>query len=295
MSCVSRLAVPVLKNPAAFHPKTGGKMHTKVLVVVFTSIALLGSVTSRNAWAQENDDNRRLQARPFVFVGSADECGGVAGSRIVTAAWLGGMGLPDNGELNTTVENLATSPSRNDPHRGLLLSKNGPTADCSSAGVTIRGLGRGMTLTELGFDYRNGTHCGAGAPRFNITSTEGFTYFAGCATGTKTPASQDPVEWTRVRFTTPAQVFPQLPVAPPFVFGPGGTQVSNISIVYDEGTDVPTTEDPRGAGLVVLDNIALNGDLIEQGTGVADGDNRRDGDDDDDDGDDRDDEERGRR
>jgi hypothetical protein len=78
------------------------------------------------------------------------------------------------------------------------------------------------------------------------------------------------------------------------VFGPGGTQVSYISIVYDEGTDVPTTEDPRGAGLVVFDNIALNGDLIEQGNGVADGDNRRDDDDDDDD-DESDDEERGRR
>ena len=254
-------------------------MHSKKLAVVFTSIAMAMSLTTRAVRA--GDDEGRLAATPFAFVGTEEQCGGNAGSRIVTAAWLRGLGLPDSGELNTTVDNLATSPSKNDPHRGLLLSKNGPTADCSSAGVNIRGIERGSTLTELGFDYRNGTHCGAGAPRFNITSTEGFTYFAGCAAATKTPAPQDPLEWTRVRITTPAQVFPAVATAPPFVFGPGGTQVRRVSIVYDEGTDVSTVEDPRGVGLAVLDNIDVNGQLIERGGGTADG-HRRNGDDDDD-------------
>ena len=252
-------------------------MQRKLLAVVFTGIGLL---ISDNVQAQ---DNGRPRAVPFAFVGTEAQCGGPAGSRIVTAAWLGGMGLPDNGELNTTVANLANSPSRTDPHRGLLLSKNGPTADCSSAGAEIRGLGRGTTLTSLGFDYRNGTHCGAGAPRFNITSTEGFTYFAGCAAGTKTPAPQDPTEWTRVRITTAAQVFPATAEAPPFVFGPGGTQIRSLSIVYDEGTDIVTADNPGGNGLVVLDNIAVNDDIIERGNGIADGNNRRDDDDEDDD------------
>ena len=54
----------------------------------------------------------------------------------MTAAWLGGMGLPDNGGQNTTPLDVATNPNKNDPHRGLLLSKNGPTPDCSSAGAT---------------------------------------------------------------------------------------------------------------------------------------------------------------
>jgi hypothetical protein len=255
-------------------------MHRKVPAVVLTGVALLVSVTVRAAHADDEDESR-LHATPFAFVGTEAQCGGTAGSRIVTTAWLGGLGLPDSGEPNTTVENLATSPDRNDRHLGLLLSKNGPTADCSSAGVTIRGLDRRSTLTELGFDYRNGTHCGAGAPRFNIVSAEGFTYFAGCAAGTKTPAPQDPLEWTRVRINTPAQVFPALATAPPFVFGPGGTQVRRVSIVYDEGTDVPTVEDPRGAGLVVLDNIAVNGRLIQRGAGIADG-NRSDDDEDED-------------
>jgi hypothetical protein len=245
---------------------------------------MLGLVTmTREAAAQDG-----LQATPFVFIGSAANCG-VAGSHIVTSAWLGGMGLPDNGGQNTTLLDLATNPNKNDPHRGLLLSKNGPTPDCSSAGATITGFRRPITLTELGFDYRNGTHCGAGAPRFNITSTLGFTYFAGCAAGTKTPAPQDPLEWTRVRITEAAQVFPASPTAPLFAFGPGGTEVRSISILFDEGTDTPGVEDPGGVGLAVIDNIDVGGQLIRSGAGVADGTRANANDEDDDQDQDRDD------
>jgi hypothetical protein len=250
------------------------------LTVVVTVAVLAGLVTVRDARAQDS-----LQAIPFAFVGTSAECDGVAGSHIVTAAWLGGMGLPDNGGQNTTAADLATNPNKNDPHRGLLLSKNGPTPDCSSAGAVIAGFTGGTTLSRLGFDYRNGTHCGAGAPRFNITSTLGFTYFAGCAAGTKTPAPQDPAEWTRVSITTADQVFPASAAAPPFVFGPGGTQIRRLSIVYDEGTDTPGVEDPRGVGLAVIDNIDVNGRVIRSGAGIADGIVRDDRDDDDDRGD----------
>jgi hypothetical protein len=260
------------------------KRQTNVFTILVMATGLVSVITVRDARADDNDE---LRATPFAFVGTAEECG-VAGSRIVTAAWLGGMGLPDNGGSNTTALDLATNPNKNDRHRGLLLSKNGPTPDCSSAGAVISGFSRGTTLTELGFDYRNGTHCGAGAPRFNITSTLGFTYFAGCAAGTKTPAPQDPLEWTRVRINTAAQVFPASPTAPPFVFGPGGTQVRRLSIVFDEGTDTPGVEDPRGVGLSVLDNIDVNGRLIRRGEGIADGVNRDEDDDDDHDGEDND-------
>jgi hypothetical protein len=207
--------------------------------------------------------NNQFGAQPFVFIGSAAECG-AAGSNIVTSAWLGGMGLPDNGDLN---------PDGQDPHRGLLLNKNGPTPNCSSAGATINGFRPGTTLTELGFDYRLGGHCGGGAPRFNITTTTGLTYFAGCANGTQSSATQDP-EWLRVRFTA-AQIFPASAGAPAFVLGPAGTgtQVRSISIVYDEGTDTASPSDPNGVGLAVIDNIDVNGRLITAGSGVADGTN----------------------
>ena len=242
------------------------KHRANVAAIAVAVLAMFGMLTmTRDAVAQG-----RLRATPFAFIGTAAECG-VAGSHIVTAAWLGGMGLPDNGGLNTTVLDVAVNVNKNDPHRGLLLSKNGPTPDCSSAGATIKGLRRETTLTELGFDYRNGTHCGAGAPRFNITSTLGFTYFAGCAAGTKTVAPQDPLEWSRVRITDAAQVFPASPTAPLFMFGPGGTEVRSISILFDEGTDTPGVEDPRGVGLAVIDNIDINGQLIRSGDGVEDG------------------------
>jgi hypothetical protein len=222
--------------------------------------------------ADDDDNSHRLKAEPVVFVGKAGDCGelrpGVdypAGSRIVTAAWLGGMGLPDNGGANTTASDLATNPNKRDPHLGLLLSKNGPTPDCSAAGAEIKGFKKGGTITELGFDFRKGGHCGAGAPRFNLTSDQGWTYFAGCSAGAHTPAPQDPAQWERVRHGN-ASVFAASPAAPPFVFGT--TRVDSIAIIYDEGTDAPSAEDPNGVGLAVIDNIDINRQLITRGSGI---------------------------
>ncbi|HET7363050.1 MAG TPA: hypothetical protein VFJ70_05685 [Burkholderiales bacterium] len=215
------------------------------------------------ALADDDDGNGKLKAEPFVFIGDSGDCGTLAtgepspaGSRIVTSAWLGGMGLPDD----------PTNPKR-DPHTGLLLSKNGATADCSAAGAEIHGVKRmevGATFV-LGFDYRNGGHCGAGAPRFNVSYTapdgsDGFSFVGGCANDTPTPAPQDPTEWTRVRFTAASQ-FPPIPP---------GSRIRSISIIYDEGTDSVSVEDPRGVGLAVIDNIFVNGETIARGHGIAD-------------------------
>lgn len=223
--------------------------------------------TATTALAFDDDNNNGPQAVPSVFVGKAGDCGTnyPAGSRIVTSAWLTGLGLPDNGSPNTMGSPLTVPAStRDDPHSGLLLSKNGPTADCSSAGAKITGVQNNSTITELGFDYRNGGHCGAGAPRFNITTTNGLTYFAGCADGTQAPAPQDPAQWTRVRFTV-AQIFPATTGQPAFVFGSTGTKIKSISIVFDEGTDTPSAQDPMGVGLAVIDNIDISGHLITAG------------------------------
>ncbi|HEY6202854.1 MAG TPA: hypothetical protein VI056_07405, partial [Candidatus Limnocylindria bacterium] len=224
-------------------------------VLVLVTVAALVGLLPGSAVA---DDNNKVQAVPFTFVGTAAECSpSPAGSRIVTAAWLGGMGLPDNGGPN------ATTP--NDPHTGLLLSKNGPTADCSSSGARITGV-QGMTVDAaftLGFEYRNGGHCGAGAPRFNVvaklgTAAETFHFVGGCSNET-TPigATQDPTQWTRVMFQTsnPAESFPVIPV---------GSKIVSISILYDEGTDT-ANNDTQGVGLAVIDNIWINGKLITSG------------------------------
>lgn len=235
-------------------------------VLVLVAVAVLVGLVPGAAVA---DDDNQVQAVPFTFVGTAVQCApSPAGSRIVTAAWLGGMGLPDNGGPN------ATTP--NDPHTGLLLSKNGPTADCSSSGARITGV-KGMTVDatfELGFDYRGGGHCGAGAPRFNVvaklgTAAETFHFVGGCSNDSApTGAPQDPAQWTRVRFqvANPAESFPVIPV---------GSNIVSISILYDEGTDTATS-DTLGVGLAVIDNIFINGHTITSGPNARERDNDKD-------------------
>lgn len=216
----------------------------------------------------------QLRADPFVFVGAPGDCGPDAGSNIVTSAWLAGMGLPDNGGDGA----LNSAPStRRDPHLGLLLSKNGLTTDCSSAGARIRGV-EGMLVTAtttLGYDYRGGGHCGAGAPRFNLTvqpptGPQTSHFIGGCANGTNTPAPQD-AQWWRHRSTlsNPGQASP--PVLP-------GSRIRSLTLLFDEGTDTANAEDPNGVGLAVVDNIFVDGQYIRSGRGITPGDNGERGD-----------------
>src|SRR6202042_1029765 len=101
---------------------------------------------------------------PWTFVGALGDCGpgypaGTPGG--VVSKWDNSVGNP--------------SPS-------LFLQKNVPTADCSSAGATVNGV-NGITLTELNFQYdnSNGGHCGAGAPRYDVVTSDNVTHFFGCA------------------------------------------------------------------------------------------------------------------
>lgn len=181
-----------------------------------------------------------FMVKPFEFVGAAGDCGPgyPAGSNIVTAAWQTHQGLPDAGNSN----------------HALFLQKNGPTADCSSAGATIEGV-TGITLTEIGWDVRDDGHCGAGAPRFNVTTSDNVLHFIGCSSPppvTSAPAPGSPDAngntWTRKRYD-PATAFP--PIL-------SGSTVKSIAIVFDEGTDTG----PDFTGKVFLDNIDINGTLI---------------------------------
>lgn len=150
------------------------------------------------------------------------------GTGIVTSAWVANGGVEGH---------------------GLHLTKSGSTPTNASSGATIDGVS-GITLTELGFDYRNDGHCGAGAPRFNVYTTGGTYFFFGCAYGVHTPVPGT-TNWTRVRFGA-ADAFPADGVST-FTFGT--TVVTGIDVVFDEGTDV-------GPGFVRLDNIDVNGTLI---------------------------------
>lgn len=150
-----------------------------------------------------------IQVQPWVY--DPDGLG------ISQAAWVTGEGEPDAGASN----------------HALYLTKSGATAENAASGATINGVD-GMTVTELGFDYRDDGHCGAGAPRFNVYAADGSLYgFFGCAAASQSDLGNG---WTRARISLP------------------GVQVSGIEIVFDEGTDV-------GTGFVYLDNIDVNGIL----------------------------------
>src|SRR5918912_3706895 len=111
-----------------------------LLITLGLSVGWAGTTLADKKPWDDDDRGRRgrsadnLRARPFVFVGTVSNCG-VAGSSIVTSAWLGGMGLPDDG----TSPNSPAPGAKADPHLGLLLSKNGATPDCAAAGATIEG------------------------------------------------------------------------------------------------------------------------------------------------------------
>jgi hypothetical protein len=164
-----------------------------------------------------------FQAKPGTF--DPDKTG------IVTAQWINNIGLPDSGGSNF----------------GLAMSKNGTTATNAAAGAAITGV-QGITLTELGFDYKAGGHCGAGAPRFNVQATDGFHFMGGCSNSTQSAAAPG---WIRARINpyNPGQSFP--------VLSPTAT-ILTITVIFDEGTDTAVT----GAGSVILDNIDVNGTLI---------------------------------
>jgi hypothetical protein len=58
----------------------------------------------------------------------------------------------------------------------LALSKGGVTSDDMASGATIGGI---TSLTSASFDVAG--YCGAGAPRLNVTTSDGKTHFFGCS------------------------------------------------------------------------------------------------------------------
>jgi hypothetical protein len=131
----------------------------------------------------------------------------------------------------------------------LYLTKFGPTSALAASGASIKGVS-GITLSTLGFDVRDDGHCGAGAPRYNVTLVGGdsFYFFFGCAYGIHTPVAPN---WTRVRFTDADAFAANGGTWPGF----GNAQVAAIDLVFDEGTD-------QGQGFTYVDNLAINHTLI---------------------------------
>ena len=185
---------------------------------------------------------------------------------LVASGWVKGIGCPTDASTSSTGTKPAdgtysdpacvTGDPKDSKNEGLLLAKTGPTANVAAAGADIKDV-KGITLTELGYDIRKpgspsddrGSHCGNGAPRFNIYYSDGSVAFVGC--NSPAPAVQATGNgWLRLRWTGGA-----LPTAPV------GATVAAIQLVMDEGQDTG----PDNFGLSVLDNVDVNSVLIGQG------------------------------
>jgi hypothetical protein len=74
-------------------------------------------------------------AQEFEVIGTGGFCSQFPGANIVQAAWLTGLGLPDNRMHNFALDDLELdTPNKTDKRYGLLLVKNGSSFDCSSVG-----------------------------------------------------------------------------------------------------------------------------------------------------------------
>jgi hypothetical protein len=203
-------------------------------------------------------------------------------TNLVESGWIDGLGCPTGanyqmflpptfstlGPATYTDPACTTGDPKDKLNEGLLLVKTGPTNDDAAAVATLKKV-KGTVLTQLGYDIRKygpefsagdkGSHCGAGAPRFNIVTSDGTLYFLGC----NSPASVDQTPgnaFVRLRWgtTTPLMAYSQ---NTGILTNISGMTVNSITIVFDEGDDTG----PDFFGAAVLDNIDVNGTLVGHG------------------------------
>ncbi len=167
------------------------------------------------------------------------------------AAWKSQQGLPD---------------SKGNGNFALYFQKMTTTATNAAAFAVITGV-EGQSFSDLSLSWlrRDGGHCGAGAPRWNVgvTGATGIDYrvFLGCVYADH---SDGPTGWKSDAFSHDgivAQLLPDRVVAigttlpTDFAADIEGGTITSLAIIFDEGTDAG----PDFTGFVFLDNITVNG------------------------------------
>ena len=199
-----------------------------------------------------------------------------AHTHLAQSGWIAGIGCPTGAGVSTTggtsPDTTYTDPacptgdSKDGTVEGLLMVKTGPTANFAAAVADLR-TAKKMLLTELGYDLRKpvstadprGSHCGAGAPRFDITLKNGSSYFIGC--NSPPPTTQTAGNgWLRLRWGAAGTLLASN-ASTGAVENISGQAVSEIQLVMDEGQDTG----PDNTGLAVLDNVDVTGVLVGQG------------------------------
>ncbi len=192
-----------------------------------------------------------------------------AQTKLVSAQWVNGAGCPTGATgfiddpltlfvfdpIPTPVTDPAclTGDAQDNNNKGLVLFKTGPTANVAASGAFLTFNQQAFTLTEMGYDTRSGSHCGAGAPRFNVRTSDGVLHFVGCNTGTVISSS---LGWKRLQWTAASLAISGVgqTAFPPIL---ATDVVLSISIIFDEGQDA--SGGPDSSGMAVLDNINVNG------------------------------------
>ncbi len=123
----------------------------------------------------------------------------------------------------------------------LQLVKTCPVPDPAHPDGTASGghlelpAGTHFKLNELGWDITPDSHCGAGAPRFNVYDTQGHYWFYTCywmsQYGTVVPQKNGMNRLTCNPANVPLDVSQSYANTPPFT---NETQVSRIDLVMDE-------------------------------------------------------------
>src|SRR2546425_45167 len=193
------------------------------------SVAVTLMVTSPASDDDDNDEGGHgLGLRADAYVYDPTHSGAVA------AQWVDGVGVP----------------MHNAGDQGLLLSKNASGSAEAQAGAVIKNA-QGLTLTELGFDVRDGGQCSAGSPHFVVVTNDDVTHVVGgCVKGTTQTSLA--IGWKRMRFDPSKPELASPPITP-------GQQVKSIAVVLDQGPEAGAN---AGGGLVVLDNISINGKVV---------------------------------
>jgi len=209
-------------------------------------------------------------------------------TKLVNASWVGGIGCPTDAKVvlfnsvspyqllppsTYTDPACTTGDARDKNNEGLLMAKTGPTLNDAAAAADLVGV-KGTVLSELGYDIRKpgvdgstgsrGSHCGAGAPRFDIfLQGDSNVYYIGCNSPPAT--TQTPGDgFIRLRWGdgTTLNAY-QNGVTPTNI---SGRTVQSITIIFDEGYDA-VFGGPDFFGLAVLDNIDVNGTMVGKGGG----------------------------
>jgi len=202
---------------------------------------------------------------------------------LVQAAWLQGIGCPTNAPVavypathpTTHYTACATGDTHDKQTEGLLLAKTGPSNNNAEAYANLKGV-NGTKVTELGYDIRKpgadvndprGSHCGAGAPRFEIVGQNNHVYIVGC--NSPAPTSDTPEgassEWQRLRWGD-GTTLNAFDASNGFTLtNISGMKVKAIDIAFDEGQDTG----PDNFGMAVLDNVDVNHVLVGRGPANA--------------------------